>query len=350
MAGLDGVSGLMTELDFITEQPPNASVPLRFLDGSPLGQDRIYMRNSFPAPEPGRVTGGIQLLLPGREPEILDPDLLAAMTQVTMDMVLECAGNGRSLMKPVPDGLPWHLGGVSPIRVTGVRLRDALGSIPREVVEIVFTGLDRGEVWPEGEINYQFSIDAKLARSETPVLVTSVGGELLGHEHGGPIRLIVPGHYAMKSVKWLTEIEGVTEPFGGHFVNRYRYLGDTELEDGTAVGSIKVRSVIARPEQDARLRAGPVTVEGSAWSGEGQVTLVEISVDGGRSWAASRLAPGAGEHAPAKWRHELVLGSGRHTIIARATDSTGSTQPLRSRWNRRGYGNNAVHRLEVEVG
>jgi len=340
----------MTELDFITEQPPNAAVPLRFLDGSPLGQDRVYMRNSFPTPEPSRVTGEIQLLLPGREPDILNPDLLAAMTQVTIDMVLECAGNGRSLMDPVPDGLPWQLGGVSPIRVTGVKLRDALGSIPREVVEIVFTGLDRGAVWPEGEINYQFSIDANLARSEAPMLVTRIGGELLGYEHGGPIRLIVPGHYAMKSVKWLSEIEGVTEPFGGHFVQRYRYLGDTDLEDGTAVGPIQVRSVIAQPEQDARLQPGPVTVKGSAWSGEGQITMVEISVDDGRSWTESLLAPGASEHAPARWRHELVLGSGRHTIIARATDSAGSTQPLRARWNKRGYANNAAHRLEVEVG
>ena len=339
----------MTHLDYITEHPPNASVPLGSLDGTSLAQDRVYLRNSFPSPEPGRVTGEIQVLIPGRAPATLTPDRLAAMSQVTIDMVLECAGNGRSLMDPVPDGLPWGLGGVSPIRVGGVRLGEALGAIPREVVDVVFTGMDRGEVWPEGEVEYQFSIDAELARSGTPMLVTHLGGEPLSHDHGGPVRLMVPGHYAMKSVKWLTAIEGRAEPFAGHFVERYRYFGDDETEEGAPVGAIRVRSVIARPEEGSRLPTGTVVVKGSAWSGAGQVTKVEVSTDLGRTWEVSDLAPGASETAASVWSIELTLAAGHHTIIARATDASGHTQPIRPPWNKRGYGNNLAHRVGIEV-
>jgi DMSO/TMAO reductase YedYZ molybdopterin-dependent catalytic subunit len=339
----------MTHLHYITQHPPNASVPLGSLDGTPLAQDQVYLRNSFPSPEPGRVTGEIRVLIPGRAPATLTPDRLAAMSQVTIDMVLECAGNGRSLMDPVPDGLPWGLGGVSPIRVGGVRLREALGAIPPEVVDVVFTGMDRGEVWPEGVVEYQFSIDADLARSGTPMLVTHLDGEPLSHDHGGPVRLVVPGHYAMKSVKWLTAIEGLVEPFAGHFVERYRYIGDHEMEDGAPVGAIRVRSVIARPEDRSRLPTGTVRVEGSAWSGAGRVTQVEVSTDQGRTWEVSDLAPGESEPAAAVWSIDLTLAAGHHTIIARATDGSGHTQPLRSQWNQRGYGNNLAHRVSIEV-
>lgn len=339
----------MTHLHYITEHPPNASVPLGSLDGTPLAQDRVYLRNSFPSPEPGRVSGEIRVLIPGQAPVTLTPERLAAMSQVTIDMVLECAGNGRALMDPVPEGLPWGLGGVSPIRVEGVRLREALGTIPREVVDVVFTGMDRGEVRPEGEVEYQFSIDAEMARSETPMLVTQLGGEPLSHEHGGPVRLVVPGHYAMKSVKWLTAIEGLVEPFAGHFVERYRYFGDSEMEEGAPVGAIRVRSVIARPEDGSRLPAGTVRVEGSAWSGAARVTKVEVSTDHGLTWEMSDLVPGESEPAAAVWSIDLTLATGHHTIIARATDASGHTQPIRSRWNKRGYGNNLAHRVSFVV-
>jgi DMSO/TMAO reductase YedYZ molybdopterin-dependent catalytic subunit len=339
------------DLEIITEQPLNAEVRLSWLDGSHLPQDRLYMRSSFDMPEPSRISGEVEVVLPGKEPTKLTAGGLSDLDEVTLDMVLECAGNGRSLARPVPPGLAWHLGGVSPIRVTGVRLRDVLQDIPGEVVDLVFTGADQGEVRPEGVVNYQFSIGKELAGSATPILVTGIAAEPLGHEHGGPVRLVVPGHYAMKSVKWLTRIEGVTEPFTGHFVNRYRYLGDSEFEDGEPVGPIQVRSVISRPEDGSRVaRVAPITIVGSAWSGQGAITLVEVSVDDGETWAKADLVRGESDLAATGWRHNLTLDRGRHTVLARASDATGATQPLDPRWNRLGYANNMVHRVSFEVG
>jgi DMSO/TMAO reductase YedYZ molybdopterin-dependent catalytic subunit len=335
----------MSDLEYITVSPPNAAVPLTDLDGQALPQHRVYQRNSFEMPSPGEVSGEIDVLLPGLPIATLAPRLLAGLEQVAAELVLECAGNGRSLITPAVAGVEWGLGGASPIRVGGVRLIDALGEIPDEVTEIVLTGADRGEVRPEGEVHYQFSVPADLVRDGSALLVTRLGDEPLAHEHGGPIRLMLPGHYAMRSVKWLTRIEGVTSPFQGHFVNRYRFFGDTIFDDGSPVARILVRSVIAAPAEGERVPAGLVAVRGSAWSGAGPVTAVALSVDDGEVWIETELEPGSGPLAAAAWRHEMSVGPGEHTIMARATDVSGATQPLASRWNQGGYANNVVHRV-----
>ncbi|MGH8873585.1 MAG: molybdopterin-dependent oxidoreductase [Acidimicrobiia bacterium] len=338
----------MKDLDYITDSPPNAAVPLSELDGRPLPQDQVYLRNSFPTPGPNEVTEEIEVVLPGQPSRTLTPEDLGRLAPVTMNIVLECAGNGRSFMRPVVTGLAWGLGGASPIRIGGVRLIDALGAVPEEVVEVVLTGFDRGTVSPEGEVPYQFSVPADLVRDGSALLVTHVGGELLGHEHGGPVRFMLPGHYAMKSVKWLTRIEGVTTPFTGHFVNRYRYFGDHTFEDGSPVAEIQVRSVIARPIDGERLPAGPVTVAGSAWTGTGTIVAVELSADHGRTWLDADLGRASGR-AAVDWYLELALGSGRHTVMARARDSEGNVQPLEPRWNRGGYANNLIHRVGFDM-
>ena len=335
----------MNGLDYLTVSPPNAAVPLHDLDGRPLPQHRVYQRNSFPMPAPDEMGGNIEVLLPGRRLETLDLPRLAGLEQAAEELVLECAGNGRSLITPAVAGLEWGLGGASPIRVGGVRLIDALGDIPDEVEEIVLTGGDRGTVRPEGEVHYQFSIPTHLVRDGSALLVTKLGDEPLAREHGGPVRFMLPGHYAMKSVKWLIRIEGVTAPFDGHFVSRYRFFGDSAVEDGSPVALIQVRSVIAAPAEGEQVAAGRITVTGSAWSGAGPVIEVAVSLDDSDDWIEADLEAGSGPLAAAAWRCDLELGPGAHTVMARATDASGATQPLLSRWNSGGYANNVVHRL-----
>jgi DMSO/TMAO reductase YedYZ molybdopterin-dependent catalytic subunit len=155
---------------------------------------------------------------------------------------------------------------------------------------------------------------------------------------------MLPGHYAMKSVKWLIRIEGVTTPFDGHFVNRYRFFGDSVFEDGSPVAVIQVRSVIAAPAEGEQVAAGRVTFTGSAWSGAGPVIGVAVSLDDGE-WSEADVEAGSGPLAAVSWHHDLEVGPGDHTVTARATDTSGATQPLVSRWNRGGYANNVAQRL-----
>jgi DMSO/TMAO reductase YedYZ molybdopterin-dependent catalytic subunit len=181
------------------------------------------------------------------------------------------------------------------------------------------------------------------------LLVTEWGGNALGLEHGGPIRFMLPGDYAMRSVKWVTRIEGVTSPFAGHFVDRYRYLGDDRHDEGSPVSTIEVRSVIVTPREGETVRAGRLTVSGSAWSGTGPVVEVSVSTDQGATWLGADIEPGRHPLAASGWRCEVELAPGPYTVMARATDVTGDTQPIEPPWNARGYANNMAHRVSFEV-
>lgn len=339
----------MSDLDYLTEDPPNAAVPLSVLDGRLLSQERAYLRNSFPTPAPEALTGEIEIVMPGWPSRLITVEDLAGLQPVEIDFVLECAGNGRSLIRPAVDGLAWGLGGASPVRVRGVRLSDLLGELQPGVIELVVTGADKGQVQPEGEVNYQFSVPTGRVADGSALLVTEWGGARLGLEHGGPIRFMLPGDYAMRSVKWVIRIEGVTRPFSGHFVDRYRYLGDDRHAEGAPVGAIQVRSLIAAPGDGETVRAGRVVFTGSAWSGNAPVTEVAVSIDHGENWVRAGLEPGSGPLSAIRWQCELDIGPGRHIVTARATDDSGDTQPMQPPWNARGYANNAVHEVEFDA-
>lgn len=324
----------------MTEHPPNIGVDVSGLDGASHTQKQMFVRSNFPVPNV--LPDGIDIVVPDRAARRLTMEMLSGYREVEIDMVLECAGNGRVLMSPVPEGTAWGLEAASPITVRGVRFVDVLGSLPESVVEVVFTGAD----------GYQFSIDRELALTRRPILATHIGGEPLDEQHGAPIRLFVPGHYAMKSVKSLTRVEAVRNPFQGHFVQKYRYFQDADEPSEAPVADIKVRSVISSPLQGDSFTDGVIDIRGSAWSGTGEVESVEVSIDGGASWEAAHLMMAGevwGPFAPVRWAITAAVAPGKVEIMARATDSSGATQPMESRWNVNGYANNVVHRLTVDV-
>lgn len=323
----------------LSERPPNFGVEVSGLNGYSLSQRQMFLRCNFPVPNV--LPDGFDIVMPDRAVRKVSTGTFFNYREVEIDMVLECAGNGRALMDPIPEGTPWELGGVSPITVGGVRLVDVLGAIPESVVDLVFTGAD----------GYQFSLDREMALSRRPILATHIGGEPLDAQHGAPIRLVVPGHYAMKSVKWLMSIEGIPFPFRGHFVQKYRYYQDPSEPEREPVADIAVRSIISSPVEGDTLIEGDLDVRGSAWSGKGEVTAVDVSIDGGKTWEQADLVVRevGGRFAPVRWAVTFDVEPGEVEIVARATDSSGDTQPLESRWNVNGYANNVVHRTRVEV-
>ncbi len=179
-----------------------------------------------------------------------------------------------------------------------------------------------------------------------------MNGESLPKEHGYPLRLIVPGWYAVASVKWLTDIEVTSTPFDGFFqTNRYVY--EWHQEDGTTqiepVRLQQVRALITEPGADAELAVGDTTVRGIAWSGAAPISAVEVSIGGG-PWQAARLVGERRRHSWQWWELSTRLEEpGRTAIRARATDLAGRTQPERARWNRLGYGGNAIQIVTVQV-
>ena len=270
---------------------------------------------------------------------------------------MECAGNGRALLAPHVVSQPWLLEAIGTARWRGVRLKEILeeAELQDDAVEVVFTGLDRGR--EKGvEQNYQRSLELDDALGEDVLLAYEMNGAPLLPQHGFPLRLLVPGWYGMTSVKWLTRIEVVAEPFEGYQMTAgYRFRLD-EDDEGHPVTRIQPRSLMVPPgipDFDTRARivdAGPCPLQGRAWSGWAPITHVEVSTDGGDTWADAELEPLGSRWAWRGWHYEWNAGEpGEYVLCCRASDEAGNVQPDEAIWNVGGYSNNALQRVPVTV-
>ena len=268
---------------------------------------------------------------------------LPSLPQRSVTATLECAGNGRLDMSPLPAGDPWARGAVSTASWTGVPLSVLLdrAGLRDDVVEILVSGADRGT--PAGareETRFCRALPLDKALDPNVILAIEMNGRPLPTEHGAPARLVVPGWYGMASVKWVARIAALTEPFAGWF-QRERYVYQVGRER-RPVDVMRVKSLIVAPEAGAGVARGRVEVWGWAWSGAAPVAAVDVAVDDG-PWQAAKLEPALAPHA---WRRFSALvtldAPGRHVVCARARDAAGRVQPEAASWNERGYGNNAI--------
>jgi DMSO/TMAO reductase YedYZ molybdopterin-dependent catalytic subunit len=272
-------------------------------------------------------------------------------------VTLECAGNGRSGFAPQAEGEPWSYGAVSTAEWTGTPLREALAaaevSFSPSARELVFWGADEGYVdAANATLPYARSLPLEVALHPETLLVYAMNGEPLASAHGFPLRLIVPGWYGMASVKWLTRIEAIAEPFAGFYqVARY-VLTHPERGDPTVVPlrAIGVRALFTSPGAGATLRRGPNLLRGLAWSGAAAIAAVEVSADDGASWQAAELLGAELRYAWRPWELRWeARDTGPATLRCRARDATGALQPDAPDWNRLGYANNAVVALPIVI-
>ena len=152
-------------------------------------------------------------------------------------------------------------------------------------------------------------------------------------------------------MKWLTEIDVISEPFRGHYQTEAYFFewqrgGELVREP---VSLQRVRSLITEPEPDIEVERGEVLVRGVAWSGAAPIAQVEVSISGG-PWQDARLITERKRHSWQGWELLTQLEQRGPTVIsARATDMAGRTQPELPEWNRLGYGNNAIQKIRVDV-
>lgn len=258
-------------------------------------------------------------------------DELMGLPPAVRTVTLECAGNGRVYLTPPAEGVQWGLGAVGTATWTGVPLGVILrrAGVRTDAQEIVLEGADRGTVLHDSaspeEIAYARGVSVEDAAGV--LLAYAMNGEPLSREHGFPLRAVVPGHYAMAAVKWLTRIHVATEPFQGYFQTAdYAYW-----EDGARrpLRAMQLKSSIARPVAGSEVAVGSVvTVAGAAWSGGPAVERVDVSTDGGATWAAAELLD---PHETGVWRRWQfawrVPAAGEYSLVSRATDVAGNAQP-----------------------
>jgi DMSO/TMAO reductase YedYZ molybdopterin-dependent catalytic subunit len=332
----------------VQDRPFNAETPLEALLEPLTPAELVYVRNHFDVPEADAERWRLRVGGTVEHPRELSLEELQALPRHDVTLTLECAGNGRKLMDPLPPGVPWGLGAVSTVRFTGTPLSALLerAGLRPGTVEVVFTGADRGEAEPGRTVAFARSLPVEEALHPDTLLAWEMNGQPLPPDHGHPLRLVVPQMYGMASVKWLTRIEAVSHPFDGYYQDHYRYETPGE-EKAPRVTRMRVRALIATPADGAEVE-GSVEVRGIAWSGEAPVTRVEVSCDGGGSWAEAELGTAPSAYVAALWRLRWTPpGPGAYTLLARATDAAGNTQPLDPLPNVRGYGNNSVQRVRV---
>ncbi len=353
------------ELIVRTAEPFNGGPPPELLGRHWVTPTELFfVRNHGTVPEPDAATYRLTVRGGTAGPLSLSLADLRRLPRRTVTAALQCAGNRRREMlalRDIPGEVPWDLEAISQGEWGGVSLSHVLelAGIRAGVAHVALTGLD--EVERRGRrFGFGASIPLDKALGPEVLLVDEMNGAPLTPLHGAPLRLVVPGTIGARSVKWLGEIVLQEQPSDNYFqAVAYRHyppdVGATTAVEGAGrmLDELFVSAAICVPEDGAVLPAGPATISGYAVGQGGQpVERVEVSTDGGRTWTAAALR---GERQPWTWQlwsATVRLEPGARTLIARATDSEGHTQPadVGQTWNYKGYMNNAWHRVEVEAG
>jgi sulfite oxidase len=310
------------------------------------------------------------------EPSTLDPDTwrltisgevekpltlslrdLAKVEKHTVINTLECAGNGRAFQQPHVPGIQWQRGAVGTARFSGPRLRVLLqrAGVKPTGKHVMFHGLDEvpGKVPP-----FIRSIPVEKATDGDTLIATHMNDAPLTKHHGFPARSLVPGWIGAASCKWLSEIKVLDKEFDGNFMKpAYRFPnqpgkpGDPVNPDDThAMTALGVKSVIVTPVDGSTLKSRSLHMQGVAWAGEADIARVEISCDGGASWKSAQLGREQSKYAWRLWTYVWKAPkAGDYTIMARATDTEGRTQPETAIWNPSGYLYNAVDQVKIHV-
>ncbi|MED3563835.1 sulfite oxidase [Bacillus xiapuensis] len=335
--------------------PENQETPIHFINEDLIGGKLFYRRNHFSYPN--FVSTFYWLPVGGvvHYPKTFSLKEILGLPPRTIKTVLECAGNKRGFFKPKVFGDQWKKGAISQGSWKGVSLRTLLEytGIAETAREVIVEGYDFGERTDSNQIHY-FSRSLAIDKALHPdtIIAYEYNGEPIPFKHGFPLRLIVPEWYAMASVKWIKKIIVIDYEFKGPFqAVDYVYYPKKDSDEGKfPVTTMGINSTIQQPLDRKILNTGVHILSGIAWTGNGLVTKVEVSVDGGINWSSAQLVNVPERYSCVRWSYKWeVLKTGEYTIMSRAADSAGDEQPKGAMWNRKGYGYNAIDVVRVKV-
>jgi len=341
-----------------SENPLNLEMLFETLGGFITPTKSFYVRTHFPIPKIDRNKWRLRVEGEVEKSFEINFDELIKLESAKIPVTLECAGNNRTFLEPKVKGVQWGLGAVGNAEWTGVPLSVLLdrAGVKSTAREIILEGADRGKPEdpksPPGEMNFARSIPMKKASDV--LLAYKMNDVDLPAENGFPVRAIVPGWYAVASIKWLQRIIVTDKIFNGYYqtldYSFWKRRGDNaEL---VPLSEMQVKAVIARPSEGETIPANSnARVRGTAWTGDGEIKKVEISSDDGATWNEAKLL---GESKPNAWRlwefsWRTPDRPGKATLIARATDSKGRTQPMERDPDRGTYMINHLLPIIVEV-
>ena len=302
----------------------------------------------------------------GTEADYTVDELKQNFEPVTITATLQCSGNRRKHMSDAArptTGLPWSIGAISTATFTGCRLRDVLAHAGFPVDDYPDDEVKHAQFMGAEAYGASIPIEKAVSKRGDVLLVYEMGGEPLPRDHGYPLRALVPGHVAARSVKWLKSIVLSEEESSSQWQQRdYKCFGPNVGSDGAdwegapAIQEMPVQSAITGVKEDAKVDGEDgVEVQGYAFSGGGRkIVRVDVSADEGRTWHQAELlkdeAKGYKSWAWTRWKWMVpkrVAEEGGEFVV-KAVDEVYNTQPERyePQWNFRGNLTSGWHRVE----
>ncbi len=355
-------------LTIMNDRPVLAEAPAHLLDDAVTPAKHLFIRNNGHAPTPEMLNPAEWTLeIAGESCEkpttFTLKELKEKFTHHSLQMVLECAGNGRSEFNPPTSGTQWTTGAVGCPQWTGVRLRDVLQhcGIKQDAVYIGYYGAD---IHLSGDVKKSaISRGAPLRKAleDEALIAFAMNGADIPLQNGHPLRLIFGGWPASTCGKWLKKIvirdrehDGEKMTGDSYRMPRYPVAPGSKVpdEDMLIIESMPVKSLVTFPKSGfSQPQAEVLTVRGHAWAGEQEVAEVQVSLDFGATWQKAGLAKPVNRYAWQHWTTELRLPQkGYYEIWTRATDDQGRSQPMiLPGWNPKGYLNNTCHRVAIQA-
>lgn len=362
--GLPGKAGLTV----LNNRPINAETPAHLLDDPVTPASRLFVRNNGIPP----VTTDIDplawsLRVDGEacdEPQAFTlRELQERFEHHTLQLQIECGGNGRSEFNPAAKGNQWTTGAVGCPEWTGVRLKDVLRACGMldTAVYIAYEGADTHLSGDPAKQAISRGVPLHKALEDESLIAWAMNGEPIPELHGYPLRMVCGGWPASVSGKWLNRIRIRDREHDGAKMGGQSYRVPCEPvapgtvvadEDMCIIESMPVKSLITNPKSGIdHALAEPLRIRGHAWAGDRSVAQVFTSVDFGATWQEASLGKPVNRLAWQHWQADVRFPqAGYHEIWARAVDDQGASQPIvLPAWNPRGYLNNACHRVAVLV-
>jgi len=355
-------------LTVLSERPLNVETPAHLLDDAVTPAERMFVRNNGIPPKTGDIdpllwsldVAGEACVRPTR---LTLRELKTRFEHRTLQLQIECGGNGRSEFHPPARGNQWTTGAVACPSWTGARLRDVLEhcGVADDAVYVAYEGADTHLSGDPAKRPISRGVPMSKAMEDETLVAWAMNGEALPPLHGYPLRLVAGGWPGSVSGKWLTRILVRDRVHDGAKMGGQSYrmpcspvAPGTTVPDGDMciIESMPVKSLITHPRSgESRARGKPAAVRGHAWAGDLRVDRVFTSVDYGATWQQAVLAPPANRLAWQQWSTTVTVGQpGYYEVWARAVDEQGVSQPVvLPGWNPRGYLNNACHRIALAV-
>ena len=351
----------------VTTRPPHLETPFAVFNEGPITPNdaffvRYHLANIPTSIDPDTYTVAVKGSV--KKPLSLGLRELKAMAEpVEVVAVNQCSGNSRGYSTPRVFGAQLANGAMGNARWVGIPVRAVLqaAGLAPGARQVVFDGLDT-PVLPSTP-DFRKALDIEHVMSGEPMLAWSMNGEDIPLLNGYPLKLVVPGYFGTYWVKHVSSIEVIDADYSGHdafFMTGAYRVPDNDclcVAPGTApaktrpISTLPVRSFITSVPSGATVPARQaLELKGIAFDGGFGIAVVDVSVDGGRTWRSAELGKDFGRFSFREWRHTVQFRqAGPVVLMVRATNKRGERQPLQADWNPGGYRRHGVEATHVMV-